>query len=149
MNYKRINDNEIEIIPGRIPIDVVLESLVRISYDLAEPPRSEFLELLDKESETIDFSKFVHLDQSEILNMDYVNERNCKTKVRNASDGKYIFDAHLYHMSRGCPETLLDKVNSELEEEFVDSQFSTRSEEHKSRNGWLETLLKFIFDFFT
>ena len=149
MNYKRINNNEIEIIPGRTPIEVVLESLARISYKSAEPPRSEFLELLDQESKTIDFSKFIHLDQSEILNMDYVNERNCKTKVRKTGDGKYIFDAHSYQMSRGCPETLLDKVKSELEEEFEDSQFSARSDEHKSRNGWLETLLEFILDFFT
>lgn len=149
MNYKRINDNEIEIILGRTPIEVVLESLARISYKLAEPPRSEFLELLDKGSDTIDFSKFIHPDQSEILNMDYVNERNCKTKVRKTSDGKYIFDAHLYQMSRGRPETLLDKVKSELGEEFEDSQLSARSEEHKSRNGWLETLLEFILDFFT
>jgi hypothetical protein len=149
MDYRRINDSEIEIIPGRTPIEIVLESLARISYESAEPPRSEFLELLDHESETIDFSTFIHLDESEILDMDFVNERKCKTKVRKTSGGKYVFDARLYQNSRGRPETLLDKVKSELEKDFEDSQVSARSDSQKHRRGWLEALLEFLLDLFT
>lgn len=149
MIYKRINDHDIEIIPGRTPIERVLEYLARISYESAEPPRSEFLELLDKESETIDFSAFIHLDRSEVLDMDFVNERNCKTKVRKTSDGKYVFDARLYQTSRDCPESLLDKVKSALKEDYEESQFSARLDEQKSRKGWSEILLEFIFDLFT
>ena len=148
MIYKRINDHDIEIIPGRTPIERVLEYLARISYESAEPPRSKFLELLDKESETIDFSAFIHLEESEVLNMDFVNERNCKTKVRKTSDGKYVFDARLYQTSRDCPESLLDKVQSALKEDYEETQFSARSYKRKSRRGLLELLLDFI-DLFT
>jgi hypothetical protein len=91
MNYKKINDYEIEIIPGKTPIDRVLENMARISYESAETPGSEFLELLDTKSKEIDFSSFVHLDHHEVLDMDYVNERQCKTKVRKTHDGKYVF----------------------------------------------------------
>ena len=149
MKYRRINDNEIEIIPGRTPIEKVLDCLARISYESAELPRSEFLELFDHESETVDFSTFIHLDQPEILEMDFVNERNCKIKVRKTSDGKYVFDARLYQMSRGHPETLLDKVKSQLEEDFEGPQVSARSDKQKPRKGWLVTLLEFVLEFFT
>ena len=50
MNYKRINEHEIEIVPEETPIDKILVTMARISYESAKPPSSDFLELLDKES---------------------------------------------------------------------------------------------------
>lgn len=144
MNYKRINEHEIEIIPDKTPIDKILETMARVSYESAKPPSSDFLELLNKESKEIDFSKFVYLNNSEVLDIDYVNERQCKTKVIKNSDGKYIFDAWLYEGSRDKPEIFLNKVKSILEEGSEDSEVSVESDKSKSTRGW--RLIRFLLD---
>lgn len=144
MNYKKINEHEIEIIPEDTPIDKILETMARVSYESAKPPGSDFLELLDKESKEMDFSEFVHLNSSEVLNIDYVNERQCKTKVRRIDDGKYVFNAWLYEMNRGSPELFLDKVISKLERNVEGSKISDRSDKPKSTRGW--RLVRFLLD---
>lgn len=148
MNYKKINDYEIEIIPGITPLDRVLENMARISYESAESPGSEFLELLDTKSKEIDFSSFVHLDHHKVLDMDYVNERQCKTKVRKTHDGKYVFDAESYKVNRGSPELFMNKVKSALEEDVEDSETSAQSDKRKPRRGLAEFLLELILDLF-
>jgi hypothetical protein len=151
MNYKKINDDEIEIIPGKTPVDKILETMARISYESAKPPGSDFLELLDTKSKEIDFSEFAHLNCYKVLDIDYVNQRQCKTKVRKTNDGKFVFDAWLYKMNRGSPKLFLDKVKSKLEENVEDSKTSAQSDEPKSvfrkRLGisdWLDLLLDAI-----
>ena len=143
MNYKRINEHEIEIIPEETPIDKILVTMARVSYESAKPPSSDFLGLLNKESEEMDFSEFVHLNSSEVLNIDYVNERQCKTKVRRTDDGKYIFDAWLYESNRGKPEIFLNKVRSTLED-VEDSVVSVESDKLKSTRGW--RLVRFLLE---
>jgi len=150
MNYKKINDHEIEIIPGKTPIHKVLETMARLSYESAKPPGSDFLELLDTKSKEIDFSEFVHLDRSEVLDIDYVNERRCKTKVRKTDDGKFVFDARLYKMNRGSPELFLDKVKSVLEENAEESKTSAQSDKSKParrKTLWVGDLLDLVLEF--
>jgi hypothetical protein len=154
MNYKRINEHEIEIIPGETPIHKVLETMAKVSYESAKPPGSEFLELLGSNSEEVDFSKFVHLNGHEVLDMGYVNERPCKTKVRKTDEGKFVFDAWLYETNRGPSEPFLAKVKSALQEDTEDSGVSTRSGKYKSarrrppgRWRWLELLLELLSPF--
>ena len=144
MNYKRINEHEIEIILEGTPIDKILVTMARVSYESAKPPSSDFLELLDKESKEIDFSEFVHLNSSEVLNIDYVNERQCKTKVRKTDDGKYVFNAGLYEVNRGKPELLLNKVKSTLGEGAENSEAFTKLDNSKSTRGW--RLVRFLLD---
>jgi hypothetical protein len=144
MNYKRINEREIEIVPEETPIDKILETMARVSYESAKPPASDFLELLDKESEEMDFSEYVRLNSSEVLNIDRVNERQCKTKVTRTDDGKYIFHAWLYESNRGKPEIFLNKVRSTLEEDAEDSDSSAESDKPKSTRGW--RLVRFLLD---
>ena len=69
MNCERISDHEIEIVPGETPIRKVLETMARVSYELARASGSEFLELLDAKSQEIDFSEFVHLDCPNVLDI--------------------------------------------------------------------------------
>jgi len=155
MNYKRINEHEIEIIPEETPIDKILVTMARVSYESAKPPVSDFLELLDKESKEIDFSEFVHLNSSEVLNIDYINERQCKTKVRKTDDGKYVFNAWLYESNRGKPEIFLNKVKSTLEEDAEDSEASVESDKSGSwdektpKKSGLRLLLELLLDLFT
>ena len=154
MDYKRINEREIEIIPGGTAIRNVLETMAKVSYESAKPPGSEFLELLGSNSKEVDFSRFVHLNGREVLDMDYVNERPCKTKVTKTEEGKFIFDAWSYETNRGPSESFLAKVKSALEEDIEDSDNSTRSGKSKpahrrppERWRWLELLLELLSPF--
>lgn len=149
MVYKRIDDHEIEISPGQIAINRVLQCLAKMSYESAGPPRSDFLRLLDREADTVDFSAFIHLDGPEMLDMDFVHGRNCKTKVRKSRDGRYIFDARLYQTSGRHPETLLDKVQAALEKDTEQAQSPTRSGEKKLRRGLVEVLSELILELFS
>jgi hypothetical protein len=155
MNYKRTNEREIEIVPEETPIDKILETTARVSYESAKPPGSDFLELLDKQSKEIDFSEFVHLNSSEVLNIDYVNERQCKTKVRRTNDGRFVFDARLYEMNRGSPELFLDKVISKLERNVEGSEISDRSDKpgpwdrKRPKRSWFRLLLELLIELFT
>jgi hypothetical protein len=144
MNYKRINEHEIEIIPEETPVDKILVTMARVSYESAKPPGSDFLELLDKESKEIDFSEFVHLNSSEVLNIDHVNERQCRTKVRRTDDGNYVFNAGLYEINRGKPGIFLNRVKSKLEEDAEDSEASAESDKLKSARRW--RLVRFLLD---
>jgi hypothetical protein len=155
MYYKRISEHVIEIIPEDTPIDEILITMARVSYEPAKPPSSDFLELLDKESKEIDFSEFIHLNSSDVLNIDFVNERQCKTKVRRTGDGKYVFDAWLYESNRGKSEIFLNKVKSTLEKGSEDSVVSVESDnskkERQKRHGiaGLLDILELILDLFT
>ena len=155
MNYKRINEHEIEIIPEKTPPDKILETMARVSYESAKPPGSDFLELLDKESEEINFSEFIHLNGSEVLDIGFVNERQCRTKVTRTDDGKYVFNAWLYESNRGKPEIFLNKVKSTLEEDAEDSEPSAESDKPGSwnaeipKNSGLRLLLEILLDLFT
>ena len=144
MNYKRINEHEIEIVPEETPINKILVTMARVSYESAKPPSSDFLELLDKKSKEIDFSEFVHLNSSEVLNIDYVNQRQCKTKVRRTDDGKHVFNAWLYEINRGKPEIFLNKVKSTLEEGAQDPEASAKSDKLKSTRAW--RLVRFLLE---
>jgi hypothetical protein len=144
MKYKKINEHEIEIVPEETPIDKILETMAKVSYESARPPGSDFLELLDKESDEINFSEFVHLTGSEVLNIDHINERQCKTKVRRTDDGKYVFNAWLHESNRGKPEIFLNKVKSTLEEDAEDSDASVESDKPKSTRVW--RLVRFLLE---
>jgi len=155
MDYRRIDNHKIEIIPGQTPIDKLLETMARVSYESAKPPGSDFLKLLDKNSPKINFAGFVHLNSAEVLDIDYVNQRQCKTKVRKTGDGRFVFDARLYEMNGGSPELFLNKVKSALGKNAQGSKTSAQSDKAKpwSRNNqqrsrWLEFLLE-IIDLFT
>lgn len=150
MNYEKISHREIEILPGSTPIHEVLETMARISYESAKVPVSECAALLDVQSKEIGFSDFVHLECRAVLDMDYVNERRCKTKVGKTDDGKYIFDAWLYAVNRGSPELFLDKLKSTLEENVEDLKTSTRSDKPRSASekaSWIADLLDLLLGF--
>ena len=118
MKYKKIDENHIEISPEKTPVKRMLETIARVSYELARPAGLGFLRDFDTKSEDIDFSKLVNLkDPRVVLDMDYVNGRQCKTVVLK-KNGKYIFNAHVYRLDRGDPQLFLNKVNSALEEKI-------------------------------
>lgn len=155
MDYKKTNANEIEIIPECTPVEKVLTTIARLSYESAESSVSDFVELIDRKDNQVDFSQFVHLDSSDVLVMNCVNERQCSTKVRKTDDGRYLFDAWRYEIDRGNAETLLNKVKSTLNYSVEDPEISAEAgqsivvDEEKPERSWIKMLLELITDLFT
>ncbi len=111
MEYKRINEREIEITPGPQSIAVVLETIAKLSYVKAVPVQLGYLQPFKLPVDVINFSQFIHEDK---LYMDYVNGRRCKTSIR-INAGRLIFNAFLFERDRGAVEPLLEAVKDELE----------------------------------
>ena len=125
MDYKRIDDQEIEIVPGNIPIDDVILAIAKESYKTAVPMGVGFDEPWLTGPENEDFSECIRpkgtvvgcSDRTLLLDMDYVNGRQCKTYIVE-KDGKYILDAWSFEKARGPVERLLDTVKAGLEKKL-------------------------------
>ena len=106
MKFVELDKDKIEIVPEEIPIKVILETMARVSYGLAKPVGGGFLQPFNIRAKDVDFSEFMnnpmYLMQGIVLEMDYVNGRRCKTRVRFKRDGRYIFSASNYRNARGC-----------------------------------------------
>jgi hypothetical protein len=110
MNFIRVNDEVIEIIPeDRLP-EEVLEAVARLSYELAESPAPFFMQPFDVPAESVDFASMV---QEGELRMDYLNGRLCSTHVSRVEDRLY-FDAARFLEDRGSPEAFLTMVRVRL-----------------------------------
>ena len=125
MDYKKINDREIEINPGETPIQELLETIAKVSYELARPVGNGIFAAFATKSEDIDYSRFV---SSNGVDMDYVNGRQCKTSVSVNENGTLTFDASLYQTDRGSPELFLDKVKSTLEGKVEGAETNVESD---------------------
>lgn len=114
MKYQKINDRDVEIILEDTPLDKLLKAMAKVSYELARPVRAGFLQKFDTKSEDVNFDDFVDLTGNDLLHMDYVNGRQCKTSVRR-KEGKLLFNAWLYERDRGSSNLFLEKVREALE----------------------------------
>ena len=112
MNFARVNDEIIEILPGdRLP-EEILEAVARLSYELAESPAPFFIQPFDVPAESVDFASMV---QEGELRMDYLNGRLCSTHVSRI-EGRFFFDAARFLEDRGSPEAFLVLVRTRLGE---------------------------------
>jgi len=112
MKFRRLTEDIIEIIPGPIAAERVLEEIARLSYELAETIPPWFVQPFDIPPEAVDFSALI---SDEGLSMDMLNGRLCSTYVFK-KEGKYIFDAKRFREDRGSPEMFLRVVQERLRE---------------------------------
>lgn len=113
MNFVRVNDEMIEILPGNRLPEEVLEVVARLSYELAESPAPFFIQPFDVPAESVDFASLV---QEGGLRMDYLNGRLCSTHVSRI-EGRLYFDAARFLEDRGSPEAFLSLVRGRLEQD--------------------------------
>lgn len=113
MEYRKINENAVEILPGNTPILDVLLAVARASYELAVPVGRGFLQPYSTPVNEIDFSKMLDVTG---LYMDYVCGRQCKTRVGIDEKGRLIFNASLFKKDRGPVEPMLDIAKKNLEQ---------------------------------
>jgi hypothetical protein len=114
-DYNRISDSEILLIPNHISEKDLLNTFAQISYDMARPVGAGYFQNFETKTEDIDFSPYINLESKfEVLSMEYINGRQCKTFVSKNNKGELIFDSAMYEIDRGPAELLLDKVKEQI-----------------------------------
>jgi hypothetical protein len=111
MDYRRISENVIEILPGQLPPETILEEMARLSYELAQTNLPSFAQPFDIPSSMIDFKDLFKEDG---LRLDYLNGRLCSTFVQRKGN-RYFFDSHRFEQDRGSAELFLALVKQRLE----------------------------------
>ncbi len=104
MDFKRINEDIIEIIPGERSPEEVLEEMAQLSYETAESPLPRFVFPFEVPVSRVAFKDLV-TDKG--LHMDYLNGKLCSTYVEIEGD-RLFFDARRFTEDRGAPEALLN-----------------------------------------
>ncbi len=110
MEFRRVNKDLIEIIPGWRSEEEVLEEVARISYETAESPLPWFIHPFEVPTSRVDFRSLV-MDNG--LYMDYLNGRLCSTHIEKRG-GRLIFDARRFREDRGPPEAFLNLVKGAI-----------------------------------
>lgn len=153
MDYKRTSRTQIEVILGSTPSGRLLETIARVSYDLARPLGSGWEQLFDTPPSEVDFTPFIKYEEkvSEVprhrlisrfvsskrvvergeplnLHMGYVNGRHCHTQVHRTDNGNYVFEAVIHEMDRGSADLFMEKVKSALELEVEGAKIETQAE---------------------
>ena len=111
MDFVKISEETIEIIPGDMPAGKVLEEMARFSYETATSPLPQFILPFEIAPSLVDFSAVV-TDKG--LNMDYLNGKLCSTFVE-WRDSRLLFDAARFKEDRGAPEAFLRLLKQRLE----------------------------------
>jgi len=112
MEFKRLDDDWIEIFPGESASEEVLEAMARLSYETAESPAPLFVQPFDVPPESVDFASLVREGD---LRMDYLNGRLCSTVVERR-EGRLLFNASGFQLDRGSPQAFLSLLQGRLQQ---------------------------------
>ena len=113
MDFQRVDDATIEILPEGRGAETILEAVARLSYETAESPAPFYVQPFDVPPASVDFRSQITGDG---LRMDYLNGRLCSTHVVWGG-GRLLFDAERFRQDRGSPEAFLVLVRERLKEE--------------------------------
>jgi len=104
MNYRKINGDTIEVLPGELSLEGVVEEMERLSYETASSPFPGYIQPVEIPASPVDFKGLM---AEEGLRLDYLNGRLCSTYVEKRED-RLVFDARRLEEDRGSPEVFLD-----------------------------------------
>ena len=110
MEFKRLDDDWIEIFPGERAPEEVLEAMAHLSYETADSLKPFFAQPFDIPPESVDFASLVRDGD---LRMEYLNGRLCSTVVER-SEGRLLFNASGFELYRGSPEAFLYLLQARL-----------------------------------
>jgi len=110
MDFKRLNEDTVEIVPGELTPGKVLEEMARLSYETASSPFPPFIQPFEIPESLVDFRSQV-TDKG--LQMDYLNGKLCSTHVERRDD-QLFFDAKRFREDRGSPEAFLNLLKERL-----------------------------------
>lgn len=96
----------------------VLRAIVKASFELARPAGMGWVHFDDSQEMTDEtaeqFINYAAYSGVTVIEMDYVEGRQCKTFVSRVADGHFTLANHSYERDRGTPEPMLDRANDIL-----------------------------------
>ena len=104
MDFKRIDEDTIEIMPGELTSEKVLEEMARLSYETADSPLPAYIQPVEVPVPFVDFRGLI---TDEAPRMDYLNARLCSTYMETRND-RLFFDAKRFSRDRGSPDVFLN-----------------------------------------
>lgn len=118
MRYEKIGeDYHIHLEEGETE-QVVLRAFVKASFELARPAGLGWLYFEDEtQMSDEDADQFINLPPcwgDTVVDMDYVQGRQCKTFVSKVAEGHFKLDGWLYERDRGTPDPLFGRVTEIL-----------------------------------
>lgn len=122
MKYERANENYIVLDFGvQNPKEIIL-AIAKHSYETAQPRGLGCLQPHETHSSKVDFRQFIEYKPGLLpftrvpiqLLMDYVNGRDCRTKVTRQSKNIWQFDAQVFEQREGIRLGDADKFLEEI-----------------------------------
>ena len=110
MDFRRVDEDTIEIMLGELPSEKVLEEMARLSYETASSPFPRFIQPVEVPTPLVDFKSLITENG---LRMDYLNGRLCSTYVER-TEQRLFFDTKRFREDRGSPEVFLDLLKETL-----------------------------------
>lgn len=96
----------------------VLRAIAKASFELARPAGLGWIHFNDKEVVMLNEAEmFISLPpryNDIVVDMDYVQGRQCKTLLFKKGDGHFTLSNRLYERDRGTPEPMLDRAKEIL-----------------------------------
>ncbi len=119
MKHQKIDENRIEVIPEGETLEDVLMAIARHSYDTATP-RIHANQHLHMAEDSPDLSACITYEGGApvMLLMDYINDRDCRTKVYN-KEGRWYFDAYAFGQRKVTSQEFLAGIRREYAEKFL------------------------------
>jgi len=118
MWYEKVEENHhIHIEEGETE-QQVLRAIVKASFELARPAGLGWMNF-KKDTEISDemADRCISLPPGFgglMIDMDYVQGRQCKTFIKKVADGHFQLSNHSYECDRGAPEPMLDRAKEIL-----------------------------------
>lgn len=94
----------------------VLRAIIKASFELARPAGMGWLHFNDSQQMTDEIAdqcimfKPRYEGDKTVIDMDYVQGRQCKTYVSKIEQGHFILANHSYERDRGVPDPMLDRA---------------------------------------
>jgi hypothetical protein len=120
MKYQKIDEFKTEILPGEVDIGLILVTLARMSYRTAVP-RGRIVEPHNGILEP-DFERYIERagDQPYRLVMDYIDGRDCRTKVFSDAS-RWFFDTYVFRQRKVNAREFIEGVVKDDPLKFLDS----------------------------
>ncbi len=133
MLYQKIDSSRYQIMPEPTEsVKDILLAFAKVSYETAIPRglglREAYLHTVDK-SPDLEACIETKLGRPVMLLMDYINGRDCRTKVYKNREGKWYFDVYAFKQRKMTSEEFMDAVVGDGEFKEKPEEFLTKVNE--------------------
>lgn len=130
---------------------LVLRAIVRASFELARPAGKGWIhfngnqQMTDEEVDQFITLTSRYADDKSVVEMDYVQGRQCKTYINRVEEGHFTLANRSYESDRGAPDPMLGRAKEiigtvignvfvQAENDVVDTEFPSTIHTYKGEN---------------